>query len=500
MVLALTLSVAILLAAFCFAPEASAAVDGVFETESASGIASPESEVRTDSSYASDGKYVAYLNNDTLSKSVTTTEPTEKILVRGAGRYCKNWAKANIQVDGDSIGTITFDNKGWTDFTFTPTSQIAAGDHTVTVSFVNDYATSKCNRDLLVDKVTLVSAPASTPVSAPAPTPTPPLETAACDKYTATTGSDTGSTGTEAQPYATPEKLVASLADGQTGCLKSGDYGNGETWNITNGGTASARVTLMSDPNGSTRARLYKRVVIPNGTNFVTLRNLKLDGTKNPTYTYGYYAPLHVIGDDANILGSDITNRNAANTQGGICAFFGDPTSGTADRTLIKGNTVHHCGTGTNLHMHGLYINYAHDTQVVGNYLYDITAKAVLLYRDADRSIVRGNVIDRAGTGIHFGSGNNFQTDNAVVRNNVVTNPLRNNEGIMEWWETGVGTGNKAYNNCSWPSGSIKYTTATGFVEYYSNTYADPRYANPTAGDYTVGNATCAALLAEGRK
>ena len=44
-----------------------------------------------------------------------------------------------------------------------------------------------------------------------------------CDKLASPSGSD-GGTGTLGDPYATPKKLIDSLAPGQTGCLRAGTY------------------------------------------------------------------------------------------------------------------------------------------------------------------------------------------------------------------------------------------------------------------------------------
>src|SRR2546428_957275 len=44
-----------------------------------------------------------------------------------------------------------------------------------------------------------------------------------CDRFVSPSGSDSGS-GSISSPYRTPEKLVNSLASGQTGCFRGGTY------------------------------------------------------------------------------------------------------------------------------------------------------------------------------------------------------------------------------------------------------------------------------------
>ena len=51
----------------------------------------------------------------------------------------------------------------------------------------------------------------------------PATASAGCDGFAAVSGSD-GGAGTMADPYATPDQLLDSLAPGQTGCFRAGTY------------------------------------------------------------------------------------------------------------------------------------------------------------------------------------------------------------------------------------------------------------------------------------
>src|SRR2546425_11100821 len=79
----------------------------------------------------------------------------------------------------------------------------------------------------------------------------------ACDKVASPLGLDT-SPGTGAQPYRTAQKLVDSLAPGETGCLKSGTYTGGLT--IAKGGAHGSPITITSQPGE--RAAILGRVLI----------------------------------------------------------------------------------------------------------------------------------------------------------------------------------------------------------------------------------------------
>jgi nitrous oxidase accessory protein NosD len=310
----------------------------------------------------------------------------------------------------------------------------------------------------------------------------------ACSKWASPGGLDTNA-GTQAAPYKNPGKLVASLSAGQVGCLRGGSYGAGEVFSVN-----KSNITLRSAP-GET-ATLYKGTYIPNGANHVTLQNLKLDGTKNRVGTYGYLVSLNVTGDDARILGNEIVNRNTAAERGGMCVYLGESSSVIANRTLIQGNRIHGCGDpgpapngSVGSRQHGIYVNWAHDTDVAGNTVYNVSGRGIQLYRDADRTMIRGNVIDRTGTGIQFAGGAGYATDYATARNNVITNST-SGANIMQWWETGVGRGNVAKDNCLWTSNSIKSGNGDG-VSYSNNPYRNPLYA----GDYQVTDASCKALI-----
>lgn len=136
-----------------------------FEGESMSGIALSQSEVITDAN-GSGGQAVGYWENDTLSKSVTTTAAVDKVVIRLRGRdACDGlYLQATLKIDGSTIGTkdVTNNTQGgpFADYTYALSSNLAAGSHTVEVAFLNDkYVSSSCDRKLILDKVSLMAAP-----------------------------------------------------------------------------------------------------------------------------------------------------------------------------------------------------------------------------------------------------------------------------------------------------------------------------------------------------
>src|SRR5687767_11534918 len=67
----------------------------------------------------------------------------------------------------------------------------------------------------------------------------PATASVSCDRFAAVSGSD-GGAGPMADPYATPDQLVDSLAPGQTGCFRAGTYMFSEI------GVNEPRITLTS--------------------------------------------------------------------------------------------------------------------------------------------------------------------------------------------------------------------------------------------------------------
>ena len=172
-------------------------------------------------------------------------------------------------------------------------------------------------------------------------------------------------------------------APGQTGCL-----GRRRPTPAASR-SARARVTLRSVPGE--HAVLVGQLVIASGADVVTVRGLELDGT-NPL---GRPSPL-VNGHDATFTGNDV--HRAVET----CFVLGDRSWGVPEGTLIVGNRIHDCGVdGTNKD-HGVYVRHASGTLIEGNVIRDNPDRGVQLYPNADRTVVRGNVIDGNGEGVIF--------------------------------------------------------------------------------------------------
>jgi len=246
----------------------------------------------------------------------------------------------------------------------------------------------------------------------------PPAQAAAtCDRVAAAYGSDSAP-GTEAAPFATPQRLASSLGAGQTGCLRAGKYI--QNVKVAKGGTSGAPLTIRSYPDE--RATVSGRLVVADTANFVRIEGLNLDGSRAPACPTGSTCKIlpspTVNGDDVTFRYNDVTNHNT-----GICFVLGVPGYGRAERTLLEENRIHGCGRSpSGNYDHGVYVEYAADARIERNTIFDNVDRGVQLYPDAQRTVIRDNVIDGNGEGIIFSGDGGTTSNDSVVEGNAITN------------------------------------------------------------------------------
>jgi hypothetical protein len=289
----------------------------------------------------------------------------------------------------------------------------------------------------------------------------------ACDKVASPLGSNSNP-GTTTKPYATVERLAASLRPGQTGCLRAGFYQRDVK--LTKGGTTAAPITLTSFPGE--RATVVGRLHVADEANNVVVQGLDLDGfnkAKLPSPT--------VNGDNVVFRANDVWNRH---TQ--ICFILGSSKWGRARGTVIEHNRIHNCGQmpPTN-HHHGIYVEASDGARITNNWIYDNADRGVQLFPDAQRTYISGNVIDGNGEGVVFSR----KSANNVVEFNVLSNPLvRYN---LEDFEL-TGRGNIARRNCLW---SLRHWGNAGIqlgiaVPVVESVVTEPGFVNRLAKDFRL--------------
>ncbi len=298
-----------------------------------------------------------------------------------------------------------------------------------------------------------------------------------------------------AGPGQSVQQLADLLAPGEVGCLRGGTYDEAVT--ITRGGTAGRPVTLRSYPDET--ATLVGRLVMKKDADHVTVEQLVLDGrneSRLPSPT--------VNGDNVTFRMNDVTNRNSA-----ICFVIGASNVdnsvkwGRAHNTLIEGNRIHNCGKlpAAN-HDHGIYVEGADDTRIVGNWIYDNADRGIQLYPDAQRTTVTGNVIDGNGTGVIFSGEGPASSNDNLVYGNVITN-ARLRENVESWWGGAPGHGNLLRDNCVGggprDDGDGGINTSGGGFSARGNRVATPEFVNRAGKDFRLApTSPCRSLYTAG--
>jgi parallel beta-helix repeat protein len=310
---------------------------------------------------------------------------------------------------------------------------------------------------------------------------TPASAATTCTKVASTSGSDANA-GTAAAPFRSVNKLSAALSAGQTGCLRAGTFAEDVT-------VANSDITLTSYPGE--RATVVGRFWIKQGANAVTVSALNIDGTN----AGGLPSPT-VNGDDAQFLSNDVTNHHTE-----ICFVIGS-SWGRAQRTVLQGNRIHDCGKLPSQNQdHGIYVSEADDTQILDNVIYNNADRGVQLYPDAQRTIIRGNIIDGNGEGVIFSGAGSTAASGTVVEGNILSNSnLRTN--VESWYPAGTptGTGNVVRDNCLWQgAGGTQNLSAGGFA-MSSNKVVDPQFVDRSAGDFRLKSGSpCSTYLTGSR-
>jgi nitrous oxidase accessory protein NosD len=270
------------------------------------------------------------------------------------------------------------------------------------------------------------------------------------------------------------QRLVDSLAPGETGCLRGGLYeGNVKV--------SQPGVTLTR--YGAEKAIVKGRFWVAEGADGVTVQGLYLDGTNaeilpSPT----------INAADVSFRRNDVTNNHTA-----ICFSLGHQDWGRAVRTKIEFNRIHDCGRlpATN-HDHGIYINASTGALIRGNWIYDNADRGIQLFPDAQDTTITGNVIDGNGQGIIFsGEGGVASNGNLVVGNVIANSRLRNN--VESWYPQGnpIGHNNVVRDNCvkggAYDDGDGGIGDQLGF-RVVSSVRAKPGFANRGAKDYRLSS------------
>jgi hypothetical protein len=249
--------------------------------------------------------------------------------------------------------------------------------------------------------------------------------TTRCTKLAGPRGLDSWP-GSLERPYRSVQRLVDSLAPGDTGCLREGVYLQDEVTLRVPG----ARLTSYRGE----RARLAGRLRVT--ADRVVVDGLVLDGRNDRKL------PSPTVNADAVVFrGNDVTSRG-----GGGCFILG--SEGEVRQPLLERNRVHDCGEPARLYGHGIYMQQVDGARIVDNAIYDNPDRGIKVGPDAQHSIIRRNVIDGNPIGLNFSGDGRHASSHNLVERNVIANSTRWWNVQSYWPRNVVGHGNEVRSNC----------------------------------------------------
>ncbi len=285
--------------------------------------------------------------------------------------------------------------------------------------------------------------------------------------YVSTSGSDSAA-GTEAAPWRTVAKAVASVGPGDTVVIEPGSYGAlGTTTSFSSAGTAAAPVTFRGHPD-KPMPQILGRTRID--ADYQRLNYLLFDGptgpVKPPTSDNpdGEDVQVSIYGDA--IDGVEISDSEIRNS-GWHAGIF----ASTANDVRITGNYIHDNGDFADPVQanasHGIYFS-SGSGLIANNVIEHNVARGIQLYQSPHHVTIANNtVVGNGKAGILFGN----QTADSIAVNNLVAN---NGEyGIRA--SSLTGSGNVVQRNLVWgnPKGNLGLTDGLTLLD---NIQSDPGF------------------------
>jgi Right handed beta helix region len=301
-----------------------------------------------------------------------------------------------------------------------------------------------------------------------------------CDRYAAPGGSD-GSPGTIQRPFRTAARLVGALRRGQVGCFRAGSYPIGAL-------RIDRRGITLSAYRGE-RAVLAGDIKVPPSGRGSAIAGLVLDGSGGPSDRGPFVQASNFV-----LRGNSITNGHEA-----TCVHITSYGSRRAPKGVrVLRNRIHNCGElpATN-HQHGIYVGAARGASIKGNWIYGNADRGVQLYPAAQRTLVRGNIIDSNGWGVSIGGDDSGSCSN---RNTVVRNVIANSRISWNVHSTPQGRPcrrNAVRRNCVYSGLDDPQQGSNGGVQKPSRSYrarrnriAKPVYLDRAANDFRLRRGT----------
>jgi hypothetical protein len=264
------------------------------------------------------------------------------------------------------------------------------------------------------------------------------------------------------------------LEPGQTLFLRAGTY---TEWPyVWRSGTAVDPISIRSFP-GET-VELTGRLTIE--ASYIRVSGFRFVGRTAANLTD---ALLYVSGGDhVEISHNELTGAAMS------AIYVGNPGNG-GDDVQVLSNWIHDNGTHDNLD-HGIYYGTGSGGVIANNLFERNHAYGVHLYPDCDNAIVAHNTIVGHGRSGVLTGGELTTSDGNVVVNNVVA--FNTGHGVRSYWGGLPGTGNVFRNNVAFGNvaGDLGTDALAAGWTFVETTIADPLFANRSANDYRLAEAS----------
>ena len=304
--------------------------------------------------------------------------------------------------------------------------------------------------------------------------------------YVSPKGSDSND-GSPAHPWATISRAATQARAGAIVVVLPGTYVSPGEIKTAASGTASARITFISETQwGAILISTEKgnSAVWNNSGNYIDIKGFDVSGSGS--------LGIYNRGSHVRIIGNYVHDIPAlgCGENGGAGIDNGDPSGQDDD---VIGNVVNNVGDYQNPcpRVHGIYYSNL-GGHAMENVVYRNQGWGIHAWHAASRTVIAYNSVFNNGYGgILIGAGDdpgNKQNDYTVVANNIVyrngLNPKARGYGIEEFGKTG--THNVYLNNLVYQNGPANWNLQNG-NKPSGNVSADPQFVNYTGdstGDY----------------
>ena len=310
---------------------------------------------------------------------------------------------------------------------------------------------------------------------------------AQANQYYVSTSGNNSNDGSQARPWQTINKAIASFTSGSGGAVvhvAAGNYSN------STGSACFGSVACFNRGGASQTARLVVQCDTPlqcflttpvwfNGSNVNNIDLVGFDIGNRPDLSNaisvanpggaGTYNSLHIIGNYLHDYMQDVTYNGilGCDTEGMIT--IGAPHGASFSNTDVQviGNRLNNYGRVGNAcnNAQGIYLGTANG-KIQNNIVSNIASGGIQIYDQPCNTIISNNILIHNGNGIRLGGGG-CSGHNTVINNIIVDSVPNSGNGVL-----GIGILGSSSSGSSCPVGSTLYANNMfhGNVSDFGNT------------------------------